>query len=155
MIVLVELPKGASLQRTDEVVQKATAIAQQNPGIINIVAIAGLSAATFSTSSNSAAMFVLLKPFAERGKDQAANAIVGQLYGALNSIQEAFFFVIDPPPVRGMGRGGGFKMIIQDRSGRGLPALEAATWQLAGAANQNPKLTQVYRFQHAAIFPGH
>jgi len=144
LIVLVELPKGASLQRTDEVVQKATAIAQQNPGIINIVAIAGLSAATFSTSSNSAAMFVLLKPFAERGKDQAANAIVGQLYGALNTIQDAFFFVIDPPPVRGMGRGGGFKMIIQDRSGRGLPALEAATWQLAGAANQNPKLTQVF-----------
>jgi len=144
LIVLVELPKGASLQRTNEVVQKATVIAQQNPGIINVVAIAGLSAATFSTSSNSAAMFVLLKPFAERGKDQSANAIVGQLYGALNSIQDAFFFVIDPPPVRGMGRGGGFKMIIQDRSGRGLPELEAATWQLAGAANQNPKLTQVF-----------
>jgi HAE1 family hydrophobic/amphiphilic exporter-1 len=144
LIVLVELPKGASLQRTDEVVKRATAIAQKNPGIINVVAIAGLSAATFTTSSNSAAMFVLLKPFAERGKDQTANAIVGQLYGALNTIQDAFFFVIDPPPVRGMGRGGGFKMIIQDRSGRGLSELEAVTWQLAGAANQNPGLTQVF-----------
>ena len=144
LIVLVELPKGASLERTDEVVQKATTIAQANPGIINVVAIAGLSAATFSTSSNSAAMFVLLKPFAERGKDQTASAIVGQLFGELNTIQEASFFVIDPPPVRGMGRGGGFKMIIQDRSGRGLQELEAATWQLAGAANQNPKLTQVF-----------
>jgi HAE1 family hydrophobic/amphiphilic exporter-1 len=144
LIVLVELPKGASLERTDEVVQKATAIAQQNRGVINVVAIAGLSAATFSTSSNSAAMFILLKPFAERGKDQAASAIVGQLFGALNTIQEASFFVIDPPPVRGMGRGGGFKMIIQDRAGRGLPELEAVTWQLAMAANQNPKLTQVF-----------
>ncbi len=144
LIVLVELPKGSSLQRTDEVVQKATAIAQQNPAVTNVVAIAGLSAATFSTSSHSAAMFVLLKPFAERKKDQASSAIVGQLYGALNTLQEASFFVIDPPPVRGMGRGGGFKMIIQDRSGRGMQELEAVTWQLAGAANQNPKLTQVF-----------
>jgi len=144
LIVLVELPKGASLERTDAVVQKATAIAQKTPGIVNVVAIAGLSAATFTTSSNSAAMFVLLKPFAERGRDQAANVVVGQLYGALNTIKEASFFVIDPPPVRGMGRGGGFKMIVQDRSGRGLAELEATAWQLAGAANQNPKLTQVF-----------
>ena len=144
LICIIELPKGASLERTDVVVQKATKIAQQNPGITNVVAIAGLSAATFTTASNSAAMFVLLKPFEKRGKDQSSNAIVGQLYGALNTIQDASFYVIDPPPVRGMGRGGGFKMIVQDRGGKGLPALEAATWQLAGAANQNPKLTQVF-----------
>lgn len=144
LIVVVDLPKGASLERTDEVVLKATKIAQDNPGVINVVAIAGLSAATFSTASNSAAMFILLKPFAERGKDQSASAVVGQLFGALNTIQEASFFVIDPPPVRGMGRGGGFKMIVQDRSGRGMPELEAVTWQLAMAANQNPKLTQVF-----------
>ena len=60
------------------------------------------------------------------------------------SIQEAAIFVVQPPSVRGMGRGGGFKMIVQDKSGLGLSALEAATWQLAGAANQNPKLTQVF-----------
>ena len=144
LIVLAELPKGASLERTDEVVKKATVIAQNNPGITNVVAIAGLSAATFTTSSNSAAIFVLLKPFAERGKDQTSSAIVGQLYGALNTIRDASFYVIDPPPVRGMGRGGGFKMIVQDRAGRGLSELESVTWQLAGAANQNPKLTQVF-----------
>lgn len=144
LIVLVELPKGASLNRTDEVVQQATRIAQANPGIVNVVAIAGLSAATFTTASNAAAMFVLLKPHEERGPDQSASAIVGQLFGSLNTIKEASFFVIDPPPVRGMGRGGGFKMIVQDRSGRGLQELEGVAWQLAGAANQNPKLTQVF-----------
>ncbi len=144
LITVIDLPKGASLERTNEVVQEATRIAQENPGITNVVAIAGLSAATFTTASNSAAMFVLLKPFEERGKDQSASAILGQLYGALSSIQGATFFVIDPPPVRGMGRGGGFKMIVQDRGGVGLPALEKATWELAGVANQNPKLTQVF-----------
>lgn len=144
LIVLVELPKGASLDRTDEVVQKATDIANSNDGIENVVAIAGLSAATFTTASNAAAMFVLLKPHDQRGPDQGAGAIAGQLTAALNTIQEAGFFVIDPPPVRGMGRGGGFKMIVQDRSGRGLSELEAVTWQLAGAANQNPKLTRVF-----------
>ena len=144
LIVVIDLPKGASLERTDKVVLKATKIAQQNPGITNVVAIAGLSAATFSNASNSAAMFVLLKPFQERKKDQSSSAIVRQLYGALNSIKEAQCFVIDPPPVRGLGRGGGFKMIVQDRAGVGLRALEAATWKLAGAANQDPKLTQVF-----------
>jgi len=146
LITVIDLPKGASLNRTDEVVQEATRIAQQNPGVTNVVAIAGLSAATFTTASNAAAMFVLLKPFEEREgiKEQSASAVAGQLYGALNTIQDASFFVVEPPSVRGMGRGGGFKMIIQDKSGLGLPALEAATWQLAGAANQNPKLTQVF-----------
>ncbi len=146
LITVITLPNGASLNRTDEVVQQATKIAQQNPGITNVVAIAGLSAATFTTASNSAAMFVLLKPFEERQgiKELSASAIKGQLYGALGAIQDASFFVVEPPSVRGMGRGGGFKMIVQDKSGVGLPALEAATWQLAGAANQNPKLTQVF-----------
>ncbi len=146
LITIIQLPKGASLERTDKVVEEATKIAQQNPGITNVVAFAGLSAATFTTASNAAAMFVLLKPFEEREgiKEQSASAVAGQLYGALNSIQEASFFVVQPPSVRGMGRGGGFKMIIQDKSGLGLPALEAATWQLAGAANENPKLKQVF-----------
>ncbi len=144
LITVIDLPKGASLERTNQVVQEATRIAQENPGTTNVVAIAGLSAATFTTASNSAAMFVLLKPFEERGKNQSSSAIVGQLYGALSTIQDARFYVIDPPPVRGMGRGGGFKMIVQDRGGLGLPALEKATWELAGAANQNPKLTQVF-----------
>ena len=144
LIISIELPKGASLERTDEVIQQSTRIAQKNDGITNVVAIAGLSAATFSTQSNSAAMFVLLKPFGERGPDQSSAAIVQQLSAALNQVQEAQFFVIDPPPVRGLGRGGGFKMIVEDRSGHSLQELEAATWQLAGAANQNPKLTRVF-----------
>ncbi len=144
LITIVELPKGASLERTDEIVQQATKIIQQNPATTNIVAIAGLSAATFTTASNSAAIFVLLKPFEERGPGESSSAVVGQLYGALSAIKGALIFVIDPPPVRGLGRGGGFKMIIQDRAGRGLQELEGVTWQLAGAANQNPKLTQVF-----------
>lgn len=144
LIVSLELPKAASLQRTDEVVQESTRLAQDIDGITDVVAIAGLSAATFSTQSNAAAMFVLLKPHAERGPDQSAEAIVQKLGAALNSVQEAQFFVIDPPPVRGLGRGGGFKMIVEDRSGRGLQQLEAATWGLVGAANQNPKLTRVF-----------
>ncbi|RKZ43764.1 MAG: hydrophobe/amphiphile efflux-1 family RND transporter, partial [Gammaproteobacteria bacterium] len=144
LIVVVKLPNGASLERTNKVVEKATEIIQQNPGATNIVSIVGLSAATFTTASNAAAMFILLKPFEERDEGQSSNAIVGQLYGALSTIQDASFYVVDPPPVRGMGRGGGFKMIIQDRSGRGLPVLEAATWELAGAANKNPKLMQVF-----------
>ena len=144
LITIIELPKGASLQRTDEIVAKATEIVKQNPAIINNVAITGLSAATFTTASNSAAMFLLLKPFNERAPGETSSRIAGQLYGALSSIKGALIFVIDPPPVRGLGRGGGFKMIVQDRSGHGLPDLEKTAWSIAMAANQNPKLTQVF-----------
>ena len=59
-------------------------------------------------------------------------------------MQEAFVLVINPPPVRGVGTGGGFKMYVEDRRGRGLPALEAVTNELVGRANQEPGLTSVF-----------
>ena len=59
-------------------------------------------------------------------------------------LQEAFIVVVMPPPVRGIGTAGGFKMMVQDRRGRGLQALEAATQALVAAANQTPGLLNVF-----------
>ena len=144
VIVAVELPKGASLQRTDIVVQRATELMQETPGVKNIIGIVGLSGATFSSSSNSAVMFTMLDPFHKRDPDTAAPMMVKSLAGILNQIQEANFFIIDPPPVRGLGRGGGFKMLVQDTSGRGLDMLEESTRELIQAANQAPGVERVY-----------
>jgi hydrophobic/amphiphilic exporter-1 (mainly G- bacteria), HAE1 family len=144
VIVAVELPKGASLQRTDIVVQRATELMQETPGVKNIIGIVGLSGATFSSSSNSAVMFAMLDPFHKRDPDTAAPMMVKSLAGILNQIQEANFFIIDPPPVRGLGRGGGFKMLVQDTSGRGLDMLEESTRELIQAANQAPGVERVY-----------
>lgn len=144
VIVAIELPKGASLDRTDKVVQRANEIILNTPGAYRAVAFAGFSGATFSNASNAAAIFVPMKPFAERESGVTSIKLVQDLQMALSSIQDAQIFVIDPPPVRGLGNAGGFKMMVQDRSGRGLKTLEAATWQMIGEANALPALERVF-----------
>ncbi len=144
LIVAVSLPAGASLQRTDAVTLEAEALMRQQPGIANVVAIAGFSGATFAAASNAAAMFVLLDPFEERGPDRTSSLLVGQLQTTLSQIRGAQFFVIDPPPVQGLGRGGGFTMMVQNRGGQDLLALQDATWALAMAANQHPKISRAF-----------
>ncbi len=144
LITAIELPKGASLERTTDVVLRASEIARQVPGVAHAVGIAGFSGATFSAASNAGVVFVPLEPFDERGPEESAQAIFGNLFGAMQQIQEAQIFVVQPPPVRGLGRSGGFTMMVQDISGRGLDALQAATRDLAGAANQSGEVTQVF-----------
>ncbi len=144
VIVAIELPKGASLDRTDAVALRATEIIRGVPGAFNAVAFAGFSGATFTNASNAGVVFVTLKPFAEREPGDTAPALVERLWAALSQIPEAQFFVINPPPVRGLGSGGGFKMMVEDRAGSGLRALEGATGQLVGKANQTPGVEQVF-----------
>ncbi|MEM8934332.1 MAG: efflux RND transporter permease subunit, partial [Acidobacteriota bacterium] len=110
VIVAVELPKGASLDRTDAVVLEADRLIRDLPGVADVVTIAGFSGATFAAASNAGAMFVLLEPFEERAPGVTAWGLLPQIGGALSAIREASFFVIPPPPVQGLGTGGGFKM---------------------------------------------
>ena len=145
LITVVQLPPGASLSRTDAVVRKVAGMIREAPGVAHTVAFSGFDGATFTNTPSGGAIFSALKPFAERAGDGLnGNTILADLRQRLGSIQEAMVFTIMPPPVRGIGTGGGFKMMVQDRNGRGLPALEEATQALAAAANQEPGLTQVF-----------
>ena len=86
-----------------------------------------------------------LAPFKERAaKGLSAQQIIADLNKRLGAIQDAFIITIPPPPVRGIGNSGGFKMMVQDKRGRGLQALEAATQDMVGAANQTPGLAGVF-----------
>ncbi len=138
LIVAVELPKGASLERTDAVVLEADRMIRDLDGVADVVAIAGFSGATFAAAPNAGAMFVLLEPFEQRPPGVTSAGLLPQIQSGLQSIREASFFVIAPPPVQGLGTGGGFKMLVQDRSGQGLKALESQTWALVGQANRHP-----------------
>ncbi len=144
LIALVELPKGSALQRTNAVVERATKIIRETPGVEHAVAFSGFSVATGSSQAQSGTIFLGLKPHAERGPDMSAAAIAGRLNQALMQVQDAQIFVIAPPPVRGIGTGADFKMMVEDRGGHGLAALEAATWQLAGAATQSGKVARAF-----------
>ncbi|NYZ14113.1 multidrug efflux RND transporter permease subunit [Azospirillum sp. RWY-5-1] len=145
LITIVQLPPGSSLSRTDEVVRRATGILLETPGVIHAVPFAGLDGATFTNASNAGAIFATLAPYSERvEKGLSADTVLVDLRRRLGAIQEAFIMVVPPPPVRGIGNAGGFKMMVQDRRGRGLQALEQATNEMMVAANQEPGLTGVF-----------
>src|SRR3954447_13750313 len=144
-IIAIQLPEGASLERTDAVVQRAAGAARAVPGVAHTVGIAGFSGASFSAASNAGAIFVIFKPFDERtGSDQGATTIIREIQKRLVGIQEAFSIAILPPPVPGIGQGGGFRMQVQDRGGRGFVALEGAVQQLIARAAITPELTGVF-----------
>jgi HAE1 family hydrophobic/amphiphilic exporter-1 len=144
-ITAITLPPGASLERTDRVVRRASEILLSRPGVANAVTFAGFDGATFTNAPNSGVIFVTLKPFEERVKAKlTTNGILNDLRGQMQALREAFVLVIPPPSVPGIGTGGGFKMYVQDRAGRGPQALEQAINGLIGPANQTPGLTQVF-----------
>jgi hydrophobe/amphiphile efflux-1 (HAE1) family protein len=145
LITVLQLPPGSSLERTDAVVRHAAQIMLKTPGIINVVPFAGFDGATFTNAPNAGAIFSALAPFKERhAQGLGAPQIIADLNKRLGVIQEAFIITIPPPPVRGIGNSGGFKMMVQDKRGRGLQALEAATQDLVAAANQTEGLTGVF-----------
>ncbi|MEL6746493.1 MAG: multidrug efflux RND transporter permease subunit [Pseudomonadota bacterium] len=147
LIAVAQLPPGSSLARTDAVIQNASAILREIPGVVNTVGFAGLDGATFTNAPNAGVIFFTMKPFAERaGPQEGAFAILGRAFGALQQVKEANIFVIAPPSVRGIGTGGGWKMYVQDQRGRGVLALEEATNGLLAAANQDPQLSRVFTF---------
>jgi HAE1 family hydrophobic/amphiphilic exporter-1 len=144
VIVIIELPKGSSLARTDAVVRRASEIVLRTPGADRAIAFAGFSAATFANGSNTGAIFVGLPPFDEREAGGTAAAVVQRLWASLAEIQDAQILVVEPPPVRGIGNAGGFKMMLQDRAGRGLKALEQSTFEVVVASNRGGIVQQVY-----------
>jgi hydrophobe/amphiphile efflux-1 (HAE1) family protein len=145
LITVLQLPPGASLARTDEVVRHATEIILDTAGVVHAVPFAGFDGATFTNASNAGAIFSALAPFEERsGSGLSADAILADLNARLSTIQEAFVITIAPPSVRGIGTAGGFKMMVQDRRGRGSEALETATEELIAAASQTPGLAGVF-----------
>ncbi len=146
IIAAVQLPDAASLERTNAVRQRLSAIARKIPGVANTVEISGFSALDGTTRSNALAIFVVLTPFAERMShpEQGSLAVVGALQAQANVIQEARIIVVPPPAVSGMGNVGGFQLMVQDKGAAGSVALQAATEELIAAGNAQPGLTNLF-----------
>ena len=145
VIVSAQLPGAASLERTTEIVRRIEALALDTPGIIRVAVFAGFSGATRTQASNSAALFpVFEEPEVRLKKGLTAAVVTADLRKRLASIEGAFIIVIPPPPIPGIGTGGGFTMRIEDRLGRGPELLAAATDELVAAARKAPGLTQVF-----------
>ena len=146
LVVDCTLPEGASLQRTDPVVRQLEAMALETPGVAHVISVTGYSLISSVNQSNAGGMFVLLEPFAQRqiDDDLSADGILKTLRTKFTSIDEASVIAFGAPPVDGLGRTGGFKLEVRDRTNQGSVALDAAAATLVEAAAAQPGIAGVF-----------
>jgi multidrug efflux pump len=142
IIVNVQLPPGATLERTRSVMEQVEDFILKQPEVQSMVGVLGFS---FSGQGQNAALaFVTLKDWKDReGEEHSAQALAGRAFGALSRIRDAFIFPLSPPPIPELGTASGFTFRLQDRGGNGHDALVAARNQLLGLAAQSKVITQV------------
>jgi multidrug efflux pump len=142
IVANIQLPPGATLERTGEVMHTAETFIMKQPEVANMVSVLGFS---FSgAGQNMALAFIPLKDWSERkGADSSAGAVANRIIGGLSGVRDAFIFALSPPPIPELGRGTGFSFRLQDRGGNGHAALLAARNQLLGMASQSKILAGV------------
>ncbi len=136
-LVVIQLPDGAGFNRSDEVVRRVDEIARAEPGVAHTFAISGYSSVLQANQSNVGAAFVIPEDFSRR-PGLTAEAMMASLRKKFSVIKEARVLVLPPPPLRGLGNSGGFKIQVQDLDGAGLAALDAATKKLIDAIAKEP-----------------
>jgi len=145
LVAIAQLPDAASLDRTQAVVEQMEKIAHEIPGVAHTVAFPGLSVNGFANSPNSAIVFTPLDSFEDRqDPSKSARAIAGQLNQRFMEIDEAFVAVFPPPPIRGLGTTGGFKLQLEDRGNKGFETLFNSLQAVIGEARKDPVLMGMY-----------
>jgi multidrug efflux pump len=140
-ITNVQLPSGATTNRTQEVIKQIEDYYLAQPAIKHVIAISGFS---FSgTGQNAALVFTPLKDWKERGPGESVDALVGKAFGYFSTIKDAIIYPLNPPPIPELGNATGFTFRLQDRAGLGHDALLAARNQLLGMAAQSKILAGV------------
>ncbi len=144
LLAMVQLPSGATMERTKQAIDEMSDYFLKNEpeAVESVMSVAGFSFA--GSGQNAGLAFIRLKDFKDRKEQRLwAQAVAGRAMGALSSIRDATIYTLLPPAMPGLGISGGFDMYLQDPSGNGRAALEAARDQLLMQANQNPKLMAV------------
>jgi multidrug efflux pump len=141
LVAYAQLPDAATLDRTEAVVRKMSALALDHPGVESAIAFPGLSINGFVNASNVGIAFVKLKSVNERrAPELSANAIVQALNGRFAGIQDAFVAIFPPPPVQGLGSIGGFKLYVEDRGSDGFEELYRQVQTVIGDGQKRPEL---------------
>ncbi len=145
LVSFAQLPDGATLDRTEEVLREMSNMALQTPGVTGAVGFPGLSINGFTNSSSAGIVFVTLDDFDERTDPTMSGFAISQtLQQQYNGIEEAFVAIFPPPPVQGLGTIGGFKLQIEDRTDQGYQALQEALGKVMAKAYASPELTGVF-----------
>ena len=144
LFVAVELPEGASLQRTDEVLKQVEAIVVNTPGVRSAISLAGFNVLNALSFPNAAMMFVGLDPWEERkAPELQAKALAREWNQQFYAIPGARVFAFGPPPLPGYGSVAGFTMQLQDRSGGSIAHLAETVRQFEAAVAQRPEIGRV------------
>ena len=153
LMVSVQLPDSASLDRTDKVMRKIEQIGLSIPGVRHVAGIGGQSFMLSASGSNFGSCFIGLKDYSER-RDPArsSDSIINQLRQRCGAeIKEAQVAVFGPPPVRGVGRAGGFAIMIEDRGDSGPAAMQKQIDNLVRQGNQTPGLLAMFSVFRANV----
>jgi hydrophobe/amphiphile efflux-1 (HAE1) family protein len=138
--VVIQLPDGASLERTDVVAKQVREVLQNTPGVDIVGSISGLNFLTNAAQSNSAVEFAILKPWDRRPPGQGASDIVASVRPKLLGLPGAVALSFDPPSIPGLGTTGGFEFQVEDLTGRGSVALNDATQAVIAEARKQPEI---------------
>ncbi|HEY3073606.1 MAG TPA: multidrug efflux RND transporter permease subunit [Burkholderiales bacterium] len=145
LVAFAQLPDGASLDRTEDVIRRMGDVAMSTPGVKNAVAFPGLSINGFTNAPNAGIVFFTLDEFENRkSRALSGGAIAAEINKRMGGIQDAFIGVFPPPPVSGLGTIGGFKLEIEDRANLGDQALYEAMKAMQMKAWQTPELAGVF-----------
>ncbi|CAN5368472.1 multidrug efflux RND transporter permease subunit [soil metagenome] len=145
LIGFAQLPDGATLDRTEDVIRRMGEITMKQPGVEHAIQFPGLSINGFTNSANSGIVFVALSDFDKRKtKELSAGAIAGALNKKYGAIQDAFIVMFPPPPVQGLGTTGGFKLQLEDRASVGIKGLDEALKAFMAKAYQAPELAGMF-----------
>ncbi|MDQ0559858.1 hydrophobe/amphiphile efflux-1 (HAE1) family protein [Rhizobium mesoamericanum] len=139
----VQLPSGASLERTQQTIAKVSSVLQQTPGVANTIGIAGASMVG-GGGSNSGMVISALRPWNERASDQSVFALIDRLRDEFAKISTASVVPFNPPAIPGLGTTGGFDFRLQARAGQSQEELAEVMRGLIIAANQTGKMSSVF-----------
>jgi multidrug efflux pump len=146
LIANVQLPDGASLERTDELVEELSRVALDTPGVAHVIAVPGYSTLLSTNISNVGGMFIILKPFEERKEDPdlRGEKISADLRRRFAAYQQASIGVFGAPPVEGLGSTGGIKMQVKDERGAGLRSLQGAVQAVTDEGLKQPGIAGLF-----------
>ena len=151
LVVNAQLPDGASLERTEEVMARVTEIARNTPGVAHTISLPGYSVVTGNNISNVGGMFVILSPFEERiAHGQQAPNVLAAFRPKVREILEGQIVVFGAPPVEGLGSTGGFKLYVQDRGDVGPDGLQSAVENVIEKGSVQPGLVGLFSSFRAA-----
>jgi HAE1 family hydrophobic/amphiphilic exporter-1 len=145
LLVAVQLPDGASLERTQKAMDKVAEIARNTPGVDQIVTVAGISPLDNSASlANAGVAYVTLKPWSQRGEGQDLLSLFTGMNQSMQQVMEARILVVPPPPIQGIGNASGFTMQVELRDGSfDFSKLQALTNAIVSAAQTQTGLQRV------------